>query len=557
MKAIRLGRSEWLLFFILIAAFYLRISSIRFGLPAMNDQDELIFELGALKMLRGPTLNPGWFGHPATTTMYVLAIINAAVFAFTLLTGRIASASQFGDLVYADPSWIIVPGRVAMVLFSLGTIWLTYSLAKRFFGERAGLIAGMMLALNPVHLNWSQIIRSDMMGCFFMLLCMQSCVSIAVSAKWRDYLFASLWLGLAVATKWPFALTGVAIGAATLFAVRAGLVPARAATIRMVASGVLAVFVLFAASPYLLLDYSTALQNMQGEGQSHHVGANGGSIWFNLQWYLRGPLKWGFGVIGLGLAAFGSLQLYRRKLALAIVVPVAVAFLILIGTQRLIWERWSLPLMPLGAILAAWGLVRFAELLTWRPGWPRWVVPVATGVPLAALMAMLGLLLLRDFSDARARMNDTRQLVSAWAKQHIPPGSRVLIEHNAFDLIEQPWTLLFPMGKAGCVDVVALIHGRAEYATIDQARGGQAILDYGTLPPARRADCNADFALVSHEDDYRKERGLYGSEYAAYLGMYKAGSIAAIYRPIAGQVGGPPMVVVDLRSRRLSSLVQQ
>ena len=69
MKAIRLGRSEWLLFFILIAAFYLRISSIRFGLPAMNDQDELIFELGALKMLRGPTLNPGWFGHPATTTM--------------------------------------------------------------------------------------------------------------------------------------------------------------------------------------------------------------------------------------------------------------------------------------------------------------------------------------------------------------------------------------------------------------------------------------------------------------------------------------------------------
>ncbi len=557
MKPIRLGRSEWLLFFILIAAFYLRISSIRFGLPAMNDQDELIFELGALKMLRGATLNPGWFGHPATTTMYLLAIINAAVFAFTLLTGRIASASQFGDLVYADPSWIILPGRVAMVLFSLGTIWLTYSLAKRFFGERAGLVAGIMLALNPVHINWSQIIRSDMMGCFFMLLCMQSCSSIAVSAKWRDYLFASLWLGLAVATKWPFALTGVAIGTATLFAVRAGLAPAREATIRMVASGVLAVFVLFAASPYLLLDYPTALQNMQGEGQLHHVGANGGSFWFNLEWYLRGALLWGIGVIGLALAAFGSLQLYRRKLALAIIVPVAVAFLILIGAQRLIWERWSLPLMPLGAMLAAWGLVRLAELLTRQPRWPQWTAPVAIAVPIALLMAMAGLLLLRDFSDARARMNDTRQLVSAWAKQHIPPGSRVLIEHNAFDLIGQPWTLLFPMGNAGCVDVVALIHGRAEYATIDQARGGQAILDFGTLPPARRADCNADFALVSHEDDYRKERSLYGSEYAAYLAMYKAGSITATYRPIAGQIGGPPMVIVDLRSRRLSSLVRR
>ncbi|WP_295530053.1 glycosyltransferase family 39 protein [Novosphingobium sp. Chol11] len=540
-------RWNWALVLILLAALYLRLASIRFGLPAMNDQDELMFELGALKMLREVTLNPGWFGHPATTTMYVLAVINAGVFVFALLTGRATSAAQFGDMVYADPSWIVVPGRIAMALFALAAIWLTWSLARRFFGERAGLAAALLLALNPVFLNWSQIIRSDVMGCVFMLLCMRACAALAVSGKWRDYLLAALWLGVAVATKWPFALTGVAMLTASVFAARSGVLPVRTAALRMVAAGLAAAAILFIVSPYLLLDYPTALGNLRGESRAHHVGANGGSLWFNLQWYFRGAMLWGFGWLGLGLAALGALQLHRHRLALAILTPVSAAFLIVICAQHLIWERWSLPLMPLGAILAGYGFVCLIDLLKARVGGPGWIAPVATGVPVAVLIAAAALLALRDFSDARARMNDTRQIAAHWALGHIPPGSRVLIEHNAFDLIEQPWTLLFPMGNAGCVDVVALIHGRAGYATIELARGGKSILDYGTLPPARRADCNADFALISHEEDYRNEIALYRAEYTAYQALYATGKVKAILRPVAGQIGGPVMTLVDLR----------
>ncbi len=546
-RGFRLGRAGWLVAFILLAALALRLASIRFGLPAMNDQDELMFELGALKMLRGATLNPGWFGHPATTTMYVLAVINAGVFVFALLTGRAASASQFGDMVYADPSWIVVPGRIAMTLFALGTIWLTWSLTRRLFGERAGLVAALLLALNPVFLNWSQIIRSDVMGCMFMLLCMRACAAIAASGTWRAYGMAALWLGVAVATKWPFALTGVAILTASVFAVRSGTLPARTAATRMLVSGLAAVAILFIVSPYLLLDYPTAMSNLQGESRPHHVGANGGTFWYNLHWYFRGAMLWGFGGLGLGLAALGALELRRHRLALAIVAPVTGAFLILICAQHLIWERWSLPLMPLGAMLAGLGFAALIDLLKARVGNTGGFAPLATGVPVAVLLTVAALLTLRDFSDARARMNDTRQIASHWALQHIPPGSRVLIEHNAFDLIDQPWTLLFPMGRAGCVDVVALIHGRAEYATIELARGGQSILDYGTLPPARRADCRADFALISHEEDYRKEMALYRREYEAYQALYRTGRVEAILRPVAGRIGGPVMTLVDLR----------
>lgn len=547
MPSFQLNRPSWLLFAILCVALYIRLVSIGFGLPAMNDPDELIFEMGALRMLRSHTLNPGWFGHPATTTMYLLAVIDALVFAFALLTGRADSARQFGNMVYADPSWIILPGRVAMVLFALGTIWLTWSLANRFFGPRAGLVAAALLAVNPVHITWSQIIRSDMMACTFMLLCLRSCAAIAESGKRRNYGYAALWLGLAIATKWPFALSSLAIGAATVFAVRAGVLLPRTAMIRLTGAAAGALAMLFLVSPYLLIDHSTALRNVQGEGQALHLGANGGSLWFNLLWYVRGPLYVGFGVLGLALIALGAVQLPRRHQAMAVLTPVAIAFLILFCMQRLIWERWALPLMPLGAIIAAYGLIRLTEVLQ-RTGRARWIRLAPAAILIAGLMP-LGV---RAWGDSRARMNDTRQLASAWALRHIPPGSRVLIEHNAFDLIGQPWHVLFPMGNAGCVDVVALIHGRANYAVIEMARGGRSNLDYGTLPPVRRADCRLDFAILSQADRYRQESSLFPNEDAAYRALIAERSAGVIFTPVPGRIGGPVVTVIDLRKRRSS-----
>ncbi|WP_236697361.1 ArnT family glycosyltransferase [Sphingomonas sp. Leaf357] len=452
-------------------------------------------------------------------------------------------------MVYADPSWIILPGRVAMILFALATIWLTWSLANRFFGPRAGIAAAALLAINPVHVTWSQIIRSDMMACTFMLLCLRSCAAIAEGGKWRDYRFAALWLGLAIATKWPFALASLAIGSATIFAVRTGALPPRAALLRLAGSAAGAIIILFVVSPYLLLDHATAMKNIQGEGQSYHLGANGGSVLYNLFWYLDGPLHAGFGLLGLCLVAFGAIQLHRHRQAMAVLMPVAIAFVILFCVQRLVWERWALPLMPIGAIVAAWGLIRLGGM--WprqiRANWVRWA-------PTAVLLAALVPLGARSLADGRARMNDTRQLASAWALKNIPPGSRVLIEHNAFDLIGQPWHVLFPMGNAGCVDVVALIHGRANYAVIEMARGGRSNLDYGTLPPARRADCRLDFAILSQADRYRQESGLFPNEDAAYRALIAERSAGMTFTPVPGRVGGPVVTIVDLRERR-SSLV--
>ena len=93
-----------------------------------------------------------------------------------------------------------------MTLFAIGTIILTYRLASRMFDRRGGLVAALILAVSPLHITYSQIIRSDMMACFFLLLTLLAALDIVEEGRWRNYVRASVWIGLAVATKWPFAL---------------------------------------------------------------------------------------------------------------------------------------------------------------------------------------------------------------------------------------------------------------------------------------------------------------------------------------------------------------
>ena len=537
------SRNGRLLLVILAVALVLRLTVVDFGLPALNDPDELMFELGALHMLRGLAFDPGWFGHPATTTMYVLALIDMGVFAFGMATGHVASAQQFTALAYADPSWIVLPGRIAMVLFAIGTIWLTWRLATRWFGERVGLIAALLLALDPVHLTWSQVIRSDMTACFFLLLCLDACCEIAEHGRWRDHLAAALWLALAIASKWPFGLGAVAILSATLLAVRSGRLTPREAAVRMAGAGLATTVFLLLASPYLLLDYQTVLRNVRGEAQVQHLGATGGGFADNLWWYLSGPILGGLGVVGLAFVVVGVVQLRRHGQAAVILAPLALSFILLLCCQRLVWERWALPLMPIGAILAAAGFAAVIKAL-WRLAVPRQLRGALVATLALTALVPLGL---RIWSNAVMRAHDTRQLASAWARGHVPPGSTVLVEHFAFDILDAPWRILFPLGDAGCRDARGLLRGEIRYAEIERLRAGRSNVDYGTVAPGQRGSCAANFAILAQMDRYRQEQARFPNENAAYRDLLRHGRVATVLRPSPGRIGGPVVTVIDLR----------
>lgn len=519
---------------ILLVALALRLHAISFGLPALNDPDELMFELGAVRMVRGATLDPGWFGHPATTTMYVLALIDVLAFGFAWLTGLVTGPAGFAEAIWANPGLVILPGRVMIALCGVLTVALTARLGERLFDRRTGLVAAAFLAIDPVHILWSQVIRSDIMASIFLILCLLATLEVAREGKRRDTLLAGLWLGLAVATKWPFAAAGLGMAGAVMMRIINDGSERDRELRRFLLFGSAALATLVIVSPFLLIDYPTVLRNLAGEVRPYHLGATGGSPLWNLGWYLANPLRKGLGLAGLALTMVGLVLASRHREARAILGPPAAGFLIMLLAQRTVWDRWALPLLPILTIIGAWGAVWLFDKLTLNRarGWKN-------AFTLALALAAGGPLMMADIAQGKERLNDTRQEASRWAEAHIPPGKSVLLEHFAFDLVRQPNTFLFPVGAAGCLDAMSLIKGKIGYSTIDKLRQARSNIDIGTVARDKLATCRADYVITTQFDRYRAERQRFPAEYAQYRALLANARQVAVFAPQTGEVGGP------------------
>jgi 4-amino-4-deoxy-L-arabinose transferase-like glycosyltransferase len=534
------GHTNWTerlaLLAILVVAAWLRIDGIAFGMPALNDPDEPLFMMTALDMLRSGNPNPGWFGHPATLTFYALALVVLAVGGTGIASGRYADADAFVGAVYADPSILFVPARLFFAACGVLCVWLTWRLGKRLGGTRLGLIAAALLAVNSVHVEYSQLIRTDVQASVFVLLATLAALDIRERGRLRDHLTAGIFVGLGMATKWPAALVVLNPLVASLWRTPRG------AMLRpIVLLGGASVATLLIASPFLVFDHAALLRNLTGEARPVHPGATGGGFLANLTWYVRGPLLEGFGWLGLPAAAAGMVLALRNREMRAAVLPFVVAMGIVICSQSLVWERWVVPLLPFAALAAAYAIGALADLLRARLGrrLPAFEL-IATAVILVPTIAAIHV-------AKTERANDTRQLAAAWVNAHVPQGSTILVEHAAFDLLQRGWRLRFPLGSAGCADAAALLAGRIRYSTVETLRVGRPIVDIGHVEPSRLASCRADYAVFTHYDVYRTDRDAFAAQLGAYRAIAAGGRVRAVIRPAAGSRGGPVVRIVELR----------
>lgn len=531
-------RTRWpehaaLLMILLIAA-ALRINGAAFGLPALNDPDEPLFMMTALDMLRSGNPNPGWFGHPATLTFYAIALVMVAVAGIGLLTGRFADLDAFVAAAYADPSILFLPARLFFAACGVLCVWLTFRLGKRLGGARLGLTAAALLAVNSLHVSYSQLIRTDVQATVFILLAALASLDIIERKRLRDPVRAGMFIGLGIATKWPAALFGLSPLVAVLWQGRGWgrLLPL---AILAAAAGV----TLFAVSPFLLLDHATVVQNLAGEARPAHPGATGGGFLSNLVWYLRGPLLGSFGLAGLAAIGIGAVLALRDRRARIAIVPGVAALALVTCAQALVWERWVVPLLPFLALAAGAAICSLGRVLRSRLGRPL------RGFELAAIALLLAPMAVATMASKAERANDTRQAAADWIKANAPRGSTILVEHAAFDLLQDGWRLRFPLGSAGCVDAAALLAGKIRYSTVETLRTGRAIVDLGHVDSARLASCRADYAIFTHYEVYRTDR-RFGSQMDLYRTIERQGRVRVIIRPERGRRGGPVVHIVEL-----------
>lgn len=523
---------------ILAVALGWRLHNIGFGLPSMHDPDEPMFMITALRMLSHGTLNPGWFGHPGTTTITLIAAIDAAVAATGLLTGQYANLGEFGRAAYADPAMLFVPARVAMALIGTGCVWLTYALGNRLHGRATGLIAAALLAINALHIMWSQVIRTDIHASLFMLACLLFAVRLADQGKLRDALLAGVFAGFATATKWPAASVFVAIIGAAIIARQQ---PVR----RILAAAAANLAAMFVASPFIFLDWQTVLANVSGEISPGHLGHNSRGFRANLGFYLIDQIAGSMGVIGLVLVLGGvAVSAIRSPVARWTLVPAAASFLILICTQNVIFSRWMTPLMPMVCIFAGCALAAIGQVVT------RSLGGVKRAVAFAALALLVGVPSLAAAINAtNERATDTRTLAAQWGKAHIPSGSRVVFEHLELSIRDQPWTILFPIGDAGCIDGKRALRDGVNYDAVRKARGASPIVDLGHVAANRLDTCRADYAILAYYDLYLVEHDNYPAELATYRKLLAGGRTVAIFRPAPGKIGGPVVRILALPPR--------
>jgi hypothetical protein len=401
---------------IMVAGLVLRVVHNDYGLPYVYYVDEgSHFTKRAVEAFRD--LDPGYFQNPSAYT-YLLHLLYRAV---SLPFGG-------GEKIIGgyrnNADWVFELSRGLGAVICIAGVAAIYFVARQLWDRRTGLVAAAILCFAFLPVAFSRIAVTDVGTLAPVALVLWCSVRVRDTGSLRWCLGAGLAAGLAVGFKYTAGLVLLVPLLALALRERGDRAAVRAAAIGalVVAGGAFLAFLV--TNPYFFLDLRTALHQLRGQaqlaGDQDKFGQEGETGFL----YYLDSLTWGLGWAAAIAALAGAGLLARRDrglLALLLVFPVAL-FLYL-SFQSRFFGRWLLPVYPMLALLAAYGVVQGLDALRARaPGW-RWPAAAVAGVlllwqPIAAdarSMAVLG-------------KRDTREIARDWLAANERPELRIVIE---------------------------------------------------------------------------------------------------------------------------------
>lgn len=398
---------------VLIVAGGLRIWGIDFGrdleveapLEFSYHQDEPKTLVRAVEMATTGELNPRWFHYPSLG-LYA----HAAVQAF------------LGRFVSIDP---YVASRGLTALVGVLSVLAVGLLGREWNSTVAG--TGMvLLALSFLHVRSSHFVTMDVPMAFFSTLSAWGAVRFVRRGTWKWILLSFVCVGAATGIKYNGAATMLLPIAAV--AVSSGIGWGRRLTIFAVGPAVAGV-AFFCTTPFALFEAETFrawfdyLHEYQERGQ---YGFERSSFTENFA-YLGGALaKQGVGWIGTGAALVGVVHWrggFAEGRARLPLVLFSAAVLVWLASYRTSFTRNMMPLVPLLAVAAGWGVAAVAEPLGRRFG-TRFAIGFAVCFGLAASVLPWS----RCVAFDRAIARSTRTQALGWIEENLPAGSKVATE---------------------------------------------------------------------------------------------------------------------------------
>ena len=493
----------------------------------------LILVIAAALRLYGLNWDGGHWLHPDERQIYFVALgldwpgslaealtpdspLNPRFFAYgslpIYLLRLVAALLQPFWPALRDPDNLHLAGRPLAVLFDLGTVYLTYHLARILWrplrqaaptpegsnalrSERGGwpaLLAAAFTGLAVLHIQLAHFYTVDPLLTFFVLLTLVLAAGVARAggsrpgAGRRQQVGLGFALGLALATKISAAPLLFVLFVAYDTRARAAdgqpLAPASrlarlTATIRpMLLPLLVAAAVFFLAQPYALLDWRSFLHQTVRESQiargsfgvPYTIQYAGSlpilySVWQTALWGLALPLG---AIAWAGLAASLVRWLRRGSWADALLLAWAGPYLVITGLLYAKYLRYMQPVVPILCIFAAALLAAIVhKLRRAQPQTPDAREPSGahrrSPTVLRTASLLIALLLLASLAYALAFVSiyappHSWASASAWIYRNLPAGSTLAVEH---------WDTVLPLIVE--VDGVAASPSAYNYRTLN------------------------------------------------------------------------------------------
>ena len=522
-----------MIFIIMLIAFFVRLNGINFGLPYLYDPDEHLFVDRSLQMIDQSSIDPNWFGVPASLTMYVLAITYILLFLVGWMVGDYQTMQEFLQQYQHDPTIFYLSGRIGIVIFAVFSVLLVYLIARRMFDQRVGLIAALLLAVNPIHVEISRLIRPDIQMTFFILLVFWFSLNILSQRKTRDYVLAGFFLGIGIMSKYPAAVA-VSIIIFAHFVTVKNIFGIRSHT-KLVISGLSCFLGIFASSPLFFFSPGLVYVGLSVEARPTHLSGTGGGLLVDFFFYIDLITRYEL-IIGTLFLVIGVILLFRSKKKDAIILIIfPFLFIIAISALSLRWHRWVIPSIPFLLMITAYGLIETTDFIVNKIN-----KYVAFFVVIITIIATIAPITYSVLLTGNALVSpDTRDIGRDWMLANLPINSSILIEEysppipfgyfNFYGGYENDLTLL-ELDESDKFKVNWVIGWHIGKINADRVVSSE--VEY--------------FILTSVYERYILEPEQYPKEIENYETLLENGELIYEIKPIPGFRSGPPISVYKL-----------
>ncbi len=429
----------------------LRVAGLSHALPDVYNPDEVSILSRALGLGSGD-LNPHNFLYPSLF-FYVLAAATGVLAGFQWAIGQVSSLGAFEARFWQDPSPVYLAARLLVALAGALTVPATYAVARRVGGIQVARVAATLMAVAYVPVRDAHVVKHDVPATLLILLAVLASWRVWKSGRVLDYLLAGVSAGVAASFHYYGVYAVVPIVAA--HGLRSGVTPGAWLAPRAWLAAAAMLLAFAACSPYVLLDYRTALRDIAANRRIIVDRAQGvygpfGSAVPQLGYLLSQATLW------IPAAVAGTVALGRASVPLLTWTASFPLVFFLFISNTWPFGRTANPLYPFLAIVSAYGITAVARRTGRHAGSVLVVLTVALSIQPLVLSARAVYLL---------RQPDTRTLARAWVLEHVPAGASVAVEPHSVQLRPTRTQLVEALAQTGLTPERA---GRRSRALLSQ-----------------------------------------------------------------------------------------